>query len=80
MPSSPHYKKAIPFRLALRLRFRRIFSTDDKFKRRINELKTYVVVNFLSQVIFIFLLFQLHQHILPYPKTKEKQKLPEIKN
>ena len=40
----------------------------------------YVVVNFLSQVIFIFLLFQLHQHILPYPKTKEKQKLPEIKN
>ena len=35
---------------------------------------------FLSQVIFIFLLFQLHQHILPYPKTKEKQKLPEIKN
>ena len=40
----------------------------------------YVVVNFLSQVIFIFLLFQLHQHILPYPKTKEKQKLPEMKN
>ena len=39
-----------------------------------------VVVNFLSQVILIFLLFQLHQHILPYPKTKEKQKLPEIKN
>ena len=40
----------------------------------------HVAVNFLSQVIFIFLLFQLHQHILPYPKTKEKQKLPEIKN
>ena len=39
-----------------------------------------VVVNFLSQVIFIFLLFQLHKHTLPYSKTKEKQKLPEIKN
>ena len=39
-----------------------------------------VVVNFLSQVIFIFLLFQLHKHALPYPKTKEKQKLPEIKH
>ena len=39
-----------------------------------------VVVNFLSQVILIFLLFQLHQDTLPYPKTKEKQKLPEIKN
>ena len=40
----------------------------------------YVVVNiFLSQLIFIFLLFQLHYHTLPYPKIKEKQKLPEIK-
>ena len=38
-----------------------------------------VVVNFLSQVIFIFLLFQLHLHTLLYPKTKEKQKLPEMK-
>ena len=38
-----------------------------------------IVVNFLSQVIFIFHLFQPHQHRLPYPKTKEKQKLPEIK-
>ena len=34
----------------------------------------YVVVNFLSQVIF--LLFQLHKHTSSYPKTKEKQKLP----
>ena len=33
---------------------------------------------FLSQVIFIFLLFQLHSHTLPYPKTKGKQKLPEV--
>ena len=39
----------------------------------------YAVVNFLPQVIVIFLLFQLHWHTLPYPKTKEKQKLPEIK-
>ena len=29
-----------------------------------------VVVNFLSQVIFIFPLFQLHYHTLPYPKAK----------
>ena len=28
----------------------------------------HVVVNFLSQVIVIFPLFQLHQHTLPYPK------------
>ena len=28
-----------------------------------------VVVNFLSRVIFIFPLFQLHEHTLPYPKT-----------
>ena len=40
----------------------------------------HVVVNFLSQVIFIVPLFQLHKHTLPYPKTKQKQKLPEIKN
>ena len=38
-----------------------------------------VVVNFLSQVVYIFPLFQLYWHTLPYPKTKEKQKLPEIK-
>ena len=45
-----------------------------------------VVVNFLSWVIFIFPLFQLHQPTLPYSKTKrnkqqknKKQKLPEIK-
>ena len=33
----------------------------------------------LSQIIFVFHLFQRHEHSLPYPKTKEKQKLPEIK-
>ena len=32
----------------------------------------YVVVNFSSQVTFIFPLFQLHQYTLPYPKTKQK--------
>ena len=40
----------------------------------------YAVVNFLSQVIFIFLMFQIHLNTLPYPKTKEKQKLSEVKN
>ena len=39
----------------------------------------YVVAIFLSQVTFIFPLFQLHEQTLPYPKTKEKQKLPDIK-
>ena len=43
----------------------------------------YVVVNiFLSQLIFIFLLFQLHYHTLPYANTKQtkkKQKLVEIR-
>ena len=34
---------------------------------------------FLSRVIYIFPLFQRHYHMLPYPKAKEKQKLPEIK-
>ena len=40
----------------------------------------YVVVNFLSQVIFVFLLFWgmvMHANEV---ETKEKQKLPEIKN
>ena len=42
----------------------------------------FVVVNFLSQVMFLFLLFQLHWHTgtLPYLKMKEKQKLLEMKN
>ena len=42
----------------------------------------FVVVNFLSQVMFLFLLFQLHRHTgtLPYLKMKEKQKLLEMKN
>ena len=32
----------------------------------------YVAVNFLFQLIFIFPLFQIHSHSLPYPKTIEK--------
>ena len=39
----------------------------------------YVVAISLSQVTFIFPLFQLHYQTLPYPKAKEKQKLPDIK-
>ena len=44
------------------------------------NLKVYVVVNFLSQVIFVFLLFLgmvMHANEV---ETKEKQKLPEIRN
>ena len=33
----------------------------------------HVVVNFLSQVIFIFLQFRLDEHTLPYPKQKKKE-------
>ena len=33
----------------------------------------YLVVNFLSQVNFIFLLFQLHLHTFKYPKQKKKK-------
>ena len=40
----------------------------------------YVVVNFLSQVIFIFPLFLGMVIYANEFETKEKQKLPEIKN
>ena len=40
----------------------------------------YVVVNFLSQVIFVFLLFLGMVMYANEVETKEKQKLPEIKN
>ena len=45
-------------------------------------MKGYVnfVVNFLSQVIFYFYFISTSLATLPYPKTKEKQKLPEVKN
>ena len=44
------------------------------------RLNVHVPVNFLSQVIFVFLLFLV---MVIYPnevETKEKYKLPEIKN
>ena len=40
----------------------------------------YVVVNFLSQVIFVFLLFLGTIMYANEVETKDKQKLPEIKN
>ena len=40
----------------------------------------YVVVNFLFQVIFIFLLFLGMVIYANEVETKEKEKLPEIKN
>ena len=40
----------------------------------------YVVVNFLSQVIFVFLLFLGMVMYANEHETKEKEKLPEIKN
>ena len=43
-------------------------------------MKIYVVVNFLSQVIFIFLLFLGMVIYANEVETKEKEKLPEIKN
>ena len=39
-----------------------------------------VVVNFLFQVIFVFLLFLVMVIYANEVETKEKQKLPEIKN
>ena len=44
------------------------------------NLKVYVVVNFLSQVIFVFLLFLGMVMCANEVETKEKQKLPEIRN
>ena len=44
------------------------------------NLKVYVVVNFLSQVIFVFLLFLGMVMYANEVETKEKQKLPEIRN
>ena len=40
----------------------------------------YVVVNFLFQVIFVFLLFLGMVIYADEVETKEKEKLPEIKN
>ena len=56
--------------------------TGTDFRRKFLLKNIFVVVNFLSQVMFLFLLFQLHWHTgtLPYLKMKEKQKLLEMKN
>ena len=40
----------------------------------------YVVVNFVSQVMFVFLLFLGMVMYANEVETKEKEKLPEIKN
>ena len=40
----------------------------------------YVVVNFLSQIIFVFLLFLTMAAYANEVETKEKEKLHEIKN
>ena len=45
-----------------------------------NVTNAYVVVNFLSHVIFVFLLFLVMLMSANEVETKEKQKLPEIKN
>ena len=45
-----------------------------------HKMTVYVVVNFLSQVIFIFLLFLGMSMYANGVSTKEKEKLPEIKN
>ena len=46
----------------------------------IMRLNVHVPVNFLSQVIFVFLLFLVMVIYANEVKTKEKYKLPEIKN
>ena len=54
--------------------------SEDTFKELQASNFVYVAVNFLFQVIFIFPLFL---GVVVYAnnfKTKEKQKLPEIKN
>ena len=46
----------------------------------IMRLNVHVPVNFLSQVIFVFLLFLVMVTYANEVETKEKYKLPEIKN
>ena len=38
------------------------------------------MVNFLFLLIFVFSLCQIHENILPYPKTKEKQNIIKQNN
>ena len=46
----------------------------------IMRLNVHVPVNFLSQVIFVFLLFLVMVIYANEVETKEKYKLPEVKN
>ena len=46
----------------------------------IMRLNVHVPVNFLSQIIFVFLLFLVMVIYANEVETKEKYKLPEIKN
>ena len=63
-----HTKRAIPFSLALRLR--RICSSDETFKQRSNELKSFFILFFIFIFIFYFFLLDnniyLHQHTIQY--------------
>ena len=47
---------------------------------KLKRLYMYVVVNFLSEVIFLFLLFLGMVMYANKAETKEKEKFPEIKN
>ena len=51
-----------------------------KLKKGIISTNLYVVVNFLSQVIFVFLLFWVMVMYANEVETKEKEKLSEIKS
>ena len=44
------------------------------------NLSIYVLVNFSSQIIFVFLLFLGMEMYANEVETKDKEKLPEIKN
>ena len=58
----------------------RAFAYLEQLFSLINNRNVDVVVNFLSQVIFVFLLFLGMEMYVNEVESKEKQKLPEIKN
>ena len=76
-----HFRHPTSEQLWLKYRYRLYFKLQQFNIVAVCPLQTYVCCSyfFLSQVIYIFPLFQHHYHTLPYPKAKEKQKLPEIK-
>ena len=58
-----------------------IFKSKERKKEKyVAQQRVYVVVNFLFQVIFVFLLFLGMVIYANEVETKEKEKLPEIKN